>query len=47
VQALAYGGTLVAVVGVNNQLAREQESRTCRATDPSFPGLISWLEEQR
>jgi hypothetical protein len=47
VQAFAHGGTLVAVIGVNNQPAREQESRTCRATHPSFPGLISWPEEQR
>ena len=44
--AFAHGGTLVAGVGVNNQLAREQESRTCRATHPSFPGLTSWPEER-
>jgi NAD(P)-dependent dehydrogenase (short-subunit alcohol dehydrogenase family) len=47
VQAFADDGTLVAVVGVNTHLAREQESRTCRATHPSFPGLISWPEEHR
>jgi hypothetical protein len=45
-QESAPEGTLVPVVSVNTRLARAQDSTTCHATHPPFPGLASSSRDQ-